>query len=544
MPAVVTATESDAERSVFSLLEATDLGPHARAFHSLNIAEHEYKLVGELDFILLTPQGLLVLEVKGGGVACHDGIWTFTDRFGRKHKTSEGPFRQARSGMFSLRKRLRSDLHSAATAGLAFGYGVIFPDTEFPKNSAEWSPAMVIDERDLRGRRDLREPLRSMLDYWSGKTSGASDVAPSRLDTVSDFLRPDFDKVPSLRHKADQLLTVMESLTEEEYHQLDLVENSDRVLCAGGAGTGKTFLAAEVARRDAARDRRVLLTCKSPVLASFLAERLIGSTVDVVPLDEALANEPDPYDVLVLDEAQDVLDFEMLDRIGALVADGLEGGRWRIFYDVNNQSALFGTFDPDALEYLQSLAAAGGHLRRNCRNTRDIVIQTKLVTHADLGNPSAGHGPPVEWAFFNDAATEQRLLEQHLRGLADEDVPPGEITILSPLPFEESCVSRLRPKWRSRIRRLDPTAVADWPLREITYASIPDFKGLENQFIALVDVESLAATPRDRSLLYIAMTRARAGLWIALPEQLRDDLATLQRDQLAAVMEETKLATS
>lgn len=544
MPAVVTATESDAEREVFSRLEKSDLGPHARAFHSLNISEHEYKLVGELDFIVLTPQGLLVLEVKGGGVACHDGIWTYTDRFGRKHKTSEGPFRQARSGMFSLRKRLRSDLHSSATAGLAFGYGVIFPDTEFPKKSAEWAPPMVIDAGDLRGRRDLGEPLGSLLEYWVEKTNGARDVPASRLDVISDFLRPDFDKVPSLRHRADQLLTVMESLTEEEYHQLDLVENSDRVLCAGGAGTGKTFLAAEVARRDAARGSRVLLTCKSPVLASFLAERLAEAAVDVLPLEKALADQSqaDAYEILVLDEAQDVLDFETLDQIGALVAGGLEGGRWRIFYDVNNQSALFGTFDPDALEYLQLLAAAGGHLRRNCRNTRDIVIQTKLVTHADLGNPSAGHGPPVEWTFFGDSDAEQRMLEQHLRRLADEDVPPGEVTILSPLSFAESCVSRLRPKWRSRIRILDSEAAAEWPLREITFASIPDFKGLENQFIALVDVASLAATPRDRSLLYIAMTRARAGLWILLPERLREDLMAVQRDQLAVVIEETQLA--
>jgi hypothetical protein len=544
MPAVVTTTESDAERKVFALLEHTELGPHARAFHSLNISEHEYKLVGELDFLVLAPQGLLILEVKGGGVSCHEGLWTFTDRFGRKHKTSEGPFRQARSGMFSLRKRLRSDLHPSVTAGLVFGYGVIFPDTDFPKNSAEWAPAMVIDTGDLRGQRDLGDPLRSLLAYWDEKTNGAQDVTPSRIDTISDFLRPDFEKIPSLRHRADQLLTAMESLTEEEYHQLDLVENSDRVLCAGGAGTGKTFLAAEVARRDAARGGRVLLTCRSPVLASFLADRLAGATVDVVPLEKALDDKTDPYDVLVLDEAQDVLDFESLDRVGDLVAGGLESGRWRIFYDVNNQSALFGKFDPDALEYLQSLAGAGGHLRRNCRNTRDIVIQTKLVTHADLGKPSAGHGPPVEWTFFSDLDSEQGLLKEHLRRLAAEDVPPGDVTILSPVPYAESCVARMRTKWRKRIRILDPETAAAWPLREMTFASVADFKGLENQFIALVDINSLSATPRDRSLLYIAMTRARAGLWVALSERLRADLTALQRDRLAVVMEDTELAKS
>ena len=96
--------------------------------------------------------------------------------------------------------------------------------------------------------------------------------------------------------------------------------------------------------------------------------------------------------------------------------------------------------------------------------------------------------------------------------------------------------------WESIPR--DPETAAAWPLREMTFASVPDFKGLENQFIALVDIDSLSATPRDRSLLYIAMTRARAGLWIALPERLRADLTALQRDRLAFVMEDTELAKS
>jgi hypothetical protein len=68
--------ESGGELTVFRLLRATDLGPHARAFHSLNISEHEYKLVGELDFVLLTPRALIVVEVKSGRVRLNDGIWT------------------------------------------------------------------------------------------------------------------------------------------------------------------------------------------------------------------------------------------------------------------------------------------------------------------------------------------------------------------------------------------------------------------------------------------------------------------------------------
>ena len=91
---------------MFSLLEATDMGPYAMAFHSLNLSEHHYKVAGEIDFLVVTTDVVLVIEVKGGRVARRQGIWLYTDRFGTEHKNSEGPFRQATSAMFSLRDRL------------------------------------------------------------------------------------------------------------------------------------------------------------------------------------------------------------------------------------------------------------------------------------------------------------------------------------------------------------------------------------------------------------------------------------------------------
>jgi hypothetical protein len=543
IPPVPLDTESGGEKIVFDLLEQTNLGQHGRAFHSLNISEHDYKLCGELDFVVLCRDGLFVLEVKSGRVSLHDGLWTYTDRFGRGHTSAEGPFRQGRSGMFALRDRLRSDLPPATVAGLVFGHGVVFPGTDFPHASAEWTAAMVIDADKIRGRHDLTEPLQELVTYWRTKTRGAATLSPSRVDLIGDFLRPEFDKVPSLRHRADQVFTAMERLTEEQYRQLDLVEESERVVCAGGAGTGKTFLAAEIARRDAARGARVLLTCKSRILACFLRDRLRPQeNIDVLPYGDTLG-VTHAYDVLVVDEAQDLLDFESLDHLSTLVDGGLEGGRWRFFYDANNQSSLSGRFDPEALAYLRAFAGAAGSLRRNCRNTKSIVTQTRLVTRADLGNPAAGTGEPVDYAYWTDKADEAALLEQHLRDLFDNDVPPGEISIISPLPFEESCVAQMRTKWRRRIHLIDPSNEFEWPLDTITFATVDDFKGLENQFISLVDVDAVAGEGRTRAVLYVAMSRARAGLWIAVRKDLAEQLEEIKRMNLPDVLEGEAVGT-
>ena len=87
------ATKSGAERRLFPLLEAAEIGRSARCLHSLNLSQHEYKKWGEADFVVVSAAGVLILEVKGGRVACSDGIWTYTDRNNVEHHSSEGPVR-------------------------------------------------------------------------------------------------------------------------------------------------------------------------------------------------------------------------------------------------------------------------------------------------------------------------------------------------------------------------------------------------------------------------------------------------------------------
>ena len=275
--------------------------------------------------------------------------------------------------------------------------------------------------------------LNALLAYWRKKTRVERDAPARVVDAVTGLLRPNFDRIPSLRARADQLHTMMEQLTEEQYERFDLVENAARVLCEGGAGTGKTFLAAEVARREALRGDRVLFTCRSPTLAAFVGSRLHGSGVDVVPFEQ-LENVA-PYPSLIVDEGQDILNLDALAVLDRLVVGGLTAGRWRIFYDGNNQSALYDSFDPDAVDVLLSYGAVPARLTTNCRNTNEIVIGTKLTTGADLGVASVGQGPALKREFFSSPEDETDKLSRHLDELRDDGVDPGDITILSPAPL-------------------------------------------------------------------------------------------------------------
>src|ERR1700678_4548987 len=100
---------SRAERDVFELFKSLEAPGWAYAFHSLNLPEHERKRICEIDFLLLGEHGLLVLEVKGGGLSRRNGVWLSRDGRGISHRLKESPLEQANSAMFALEDKLSQD---------------------------------------------------------------------------------------------------------------------------------------------------------------------------------------------------------------------------------------------------------------------------------------------------------------------------------------------------------------------------------------------------------------------------------------------------
>jgi len=71
-------------------------------------------------------------------------------------------------------------------------------------------------------------------------------------------------------------------LTEEQFALLDCLRAERRVLIKGCAGSGKTMLVLEQARRLGQEGLRVLLTCYNRALADRLREAALPPAVDVL----------------------------------------------------------------------------------------------------------------------------------------------------------------------------------------------------------------------------------------------------------------------
>lgn len=534
IPAELAAdSATSSEVRVFRELAAADL--RGTALHSLNLPTHQYKLTSELDFVLVMDEVVLVIEVKGAQVSCLHGLWTYSDRSGHFRQDREGPFKQAMSGMYALRDRLRKHV-GAVVDDVRFGFLVVTPDVDLPLSSFEWDGETYCGRGDFK--RGLAGAVERAVSYWRGRQPEKSRIDKALKGALLQQLRPSFDRSPMLDARASSLDLAYVRLTDEQFSRLDLIRQAPRVLCAGGAGTGKTFLAAEVARRESQVGRTVLLVCRSPVLAAFVRGMLASTPVHVCTVERV---PPDrTFDVLVVDEAQDLMSFDHLDRLDATVHGGWVDGRWVMFMDPNRQAHLYGDFEADALRFIEDLNPVPAALRANCRNTREIAFQTRALTGADTGVAAAGAGPEVTFVQVPDVETEAAALEAHLRLLRDQEVSPGDVTIVSIKgDWTTSAAQRLRDARKGRVLVLDEDTAAAWPGDVLSWASAVDIKGLENRFVCVVDVDSLE-TERDIDLLYVALSRPRVGLWVATPQVLADRIAELYTANAPAAIQALK----
>ena len=230
------------------------------------------------------------------------------------------------------------------------------------------------------------------------------------------------------------------------------------------------------------------------------------------------------YDVLIVDEGQDILRDTYVEVLDATLRGGLENGKWKMFLDPYQD--IFKGIDPEILKKINVFHPAQYKLSINCRNTNSIAIITQILSGIVSDQILKVEGPDTEQYWYRDERDEIREVSKCVNHLLSDKIPASEITILSPFRRENSCVRNGLVEVVYPLKDLQPN-ISDRSMA-INFATINSFKGLESKVILVVDINNLEDF-ETRQMIYVGCSRALVFLSVFIFNRLKPEYLKLAR---------------
>lgn len=402
-PPEISKNRSPAERDVFNRLKFD--GPKSWHIFQSERVKPPGSIEREIDFLLLIPSqetptrhwgAIICLEVKGGEITLDESRAWKTG----SNTLNEPPLDQARAEMYALKDYLRSEAveaHNLNLEKLPLAYAVVLPDSPSPIADESIFDRNVVASGQLIkrlekfvlkiGRRSYKGGTRQFRKFDQAQLNSIIDLLPSQKQNQNRRISMNSANI----NQSDRELAM---LTKEQMEALSLVEDdtgnimNKRIVFEGGAGTGKTVLAAELAKRRSKAGDRVAFVCATRGEAAWAIDTLgdkgakvatAGNAVDVIfqgtqeaiklgnefsrKLDimekaygpdvtlamvafeedaekatKSLQAEGQLWDYLIVDELQYMDQPSYLEVLSDALKGGLRGGNWAMFGDFRTQN--------------------------------------------------------------------------------------------------------------------------------------------------------------------------------------------------------------
>ncbi len=488
-------------------------------YHSLNWKDRSKNgriTWGEADFVIFNKNyGILVVEVKSGGISFKDGKWLQTRLDNSEINEMKNPFNQANRSKYKLIDEI--------------DYKLPYGDRCFI-DKAVWFPSISNDELQkanlpleydsklILTKESLNNPLQSILSIYNFYNSTRYTMLSRNSENVIlETIMPSFNLVPSASNIKDEADYVFYQLTNEQKKVLDFISDQQTVAIQGSAGTGKTFIAVEQAKRLSS-DKKVLFLCFNKFLYYHLDNKCKLNNVDYYNLHTFLSkNSSDDistdekclkalksidfantldYQAIIIDEAQDINDkiliefYEICKRLNYNLY---------LFYDKNQM--LFQNKLPKCLEEFDCKLT----LTKNCRNTLKIVqtINSVFNINTQANGFSVSGVMPTFYFVDTDIQNKLRLI---INDYLNDGFDQKDITILTLSTEDESCLNGI-------------TQIGNYKINHesnedgIFFTTSKKFKGLESNIIIVIDFDAKQYSDYEyMKNLYVSLSRARQRL--------------------------------
>lgn len=503
--------------------------------HDYNLAQHpgsRKKVEGQIDFILLSKYGILVIEVKGGGLRIDENDRYFSGNKSGEYET-QNPFNQAKEYIHSLKELIDSS---------AFAYRAIVLPHE---------AGFKLDGPQLNGYQDLFFSKRDFGHLNEDSQDRAitnlffnfiNELAKSSRRKIINELNPGwslektnnnlFVKYPELKSKQVKRLKSelfpsttsygynpdrinKEIILEENYEILKSLKRNQRILVQGAPGTGKTVLAIKFLAENLLKQHKGIMYCANKLVRSKLEHIIINdydldsnsisfrifsdnTTIDKISTD---------IDFIVFDEAQEYFDKGLYDFTEELNRK-LDKPKMIILYDPK-QSIISDFKD---LNWYTDYFIESGHTHYlfdevyRCIQNEAILNISNLILSGDVNKLQTNHSE----SLLKVDTVESKLKMIH-NIIKDIRFTKTEKIILVHSDVIEIFKEIVGDYFNAELEELTDQNI-NVGSSKIRYTTPLKYKGLENKAMYLI---TNGLDEKSKVQNYVAITRAMESIKIA-----------------------------
>ena len=329
--------------------------------HNYNLSTHPAsrgKVEGQIDFVIISKYGVLIIEVKGGGLSVdeNDNYYSYNNS-GSSFQT-QNPFNQAKEYTHSLKELIEEGIfiYRAVVLPGEAGFKLEGPQLEGYKH-------LMFSKKDfshLKRGEDDEAISKLFFDFLMNL------VKSSRIKIIKE-LNPSwnkervgkkiFEKYPELSSKKikslkSELFPIQSSygynperinteiILKENYETLKGLRRNRKVIIQGAPGTGKTVLAKKFLAENILKQKKGIYFCANKLIKSKIEHSIIrdfGISNDLIEfkvyhensINETFSKE---IEFVIFDEAQEYFNkglFELIEKF----ENELEAPKLLVLYD-------------------------------------------------------------------------------------------------------------------------------------------------------------------------------------------------------------------
>ena len=515
----------------------------------------------QIDFLLVSEKGVIIVEVKGGKVGVEQGLYYYEVSRERTYM-ERTPFDQASDYMYALINN-----RVISTSQLFIDTVCAFPHTRMEHTST--NPSTDLGYK-LWSKVQHDDDSKSFADFCIGILESDKnrnrwrrpDLQAKEVEVAIQSLLFNFADRSRNVYSEKGMEAILQRLNIDNLSTFNSLQKNERLFIEGGPGTGKTTIArAYIEKYHTLRGLYLcwnrlleakikndlwqagLPNCNVAQFASFvfsLQSQVLSSKLSLDDIASGAANDKlealfssvreqeefVPYDYIIIDEAQDVLDkgaIPLIDALTSVTKDGVSTGRYLVFFDTE-QGYKCESRKIDELADALAINGARFVLDTNKRvpTNKEIVSFAKMllngITAKDLFETIIKENYASSQVHYFDGAKQLiKHINQIKKEVREGDKKWNDYVILADSSMKKEQTSGGEKMYDriatiEGIKELSPQNICQ-DTSEIPFTSILTYKGLECKHVILV---INGRTEISTLELYVGMTRAIMDIQILI----------------------------